>query len=325
MDYNEIKRIDKFRFLNYSKFINSHELCFLVNTKKTFNSLEELELIGFCLDSYDEVKCNGYKNKVFNSGTAILYTFNQLLDGLIKCDTNVLKLFGCDNENIIFINEHAEYLKNNLDLFLNKKSVMYSFGGHAWKLKGIIEKDLSKLNYYTQEEKEEILLKNMYKYFELLNMKDDNSLFNLHLENGNKMLVDISMKNVSFKKLKNMMNNMDNVLGEYGRIQCEKSNNIILRNSTLKTASNLAEIYLIAIDIFKGKGIRYIRDDEIIDNIKNRKYDADEMMILLNSLEEEMNLAKRKSNLPDDIDKREINKLRHYFKELSLSKIDSTF
>lgn len=318
MDYNEIKRIDRFRFLNYSKFINSHELCFLVNTNENFNNLEELELIGFCLDSHDEVKCNGYKKKVFNSGTATLYTFNQLLDGLIKCDTNVLKLFGYNNENIIFINEHARYLKDNLDLFLNKKSIMHSFGGYAWKLKGVIEKDLSKINYYTQEEKEEILLKNMYKYFELLHLKDDNSLLDLHLEN-NKMLVDISMKNVSFKKLKNMMNNMDNILCEYGRIQCEKSNNIILRNSTLKVASDLAEIYLIAIDIFKGKGIRYMRDEDIVDNIKNRKYDVDEMIILLNSLEEEMNLAKRKSDLPDDIDRREINKLRNYFKELSLS------
>lgn len=315
MDYNEIISFDKFNFLKDSNFIKTHELCMLVSINKNLCNLEELEMIGFCLDSESEIECNLFRKKVFEVNNVKLYTLNQVLKGLLKCDTNILELFG-HNDSIIFQNEHGKYLQKRLGLFLSKKSVMNSFGGYAWKLKGIVEDDLSKLNYYTQEKKEEVLLKNMNKYIDELNIKNNESYFNLHL-NGEKMTADINLKNVSFKHLKKVINSMHNVLSEYRTIQCNKINgDIILKKSTLNNASILAEIYLIAIDIFKYNKINYKRDEEVISDILNRKYEVDELLIILNSLEEQMNLEKRISCLPNDIEIREIKKVQHYFRKI---------
>lgn len=314
--YNEILNDSKYDFIREGRFVNENKICLLtVGGYQSYGidlneKLSAIPLRGVCLNSIGEIESNKYRNKpfVYSGYDATIYHLDQFINRLIKCQPEVVNMFGVRDEDILMITEEGKLLKDNIDLFLNRYDVYRSFRGCTLSIKKDLCKLIAKCNGFTQEDKEKSLMSSMYDVIKT--NKKLNQNINLYLNNG-QVMIDIDVKGYSFKKFKNIINIMGNELKRYNNLN-STSTTVKKRDKIkiLKYSIDIINTYLIGIDLLSsGKLNVYRGDNGLIKGVLNENYSYDEILNIINMLDKEFIEASRYSVLQEDPNQDKINEL----------------
>lgn len=128
-------------------------------------------------------------------------------------------------------------------------------------------------------------------------------------EYENEIMIDIDLKHYPLRDLKCMLNEMSEVVKQYGKLnhRNKKKDEAHL----LKHSMHLIRLYLMGTDILTGKGIQTYRENDkmLLLDIRHGRYSYNEIFDMANELDKEFKYAKENSVLPKKVDNNAINEL----------------
>lgn len=245
----------------------------------------------------------------------VIYSFRKIVNLMINTNPNTIEIMGTKPEQIFFISDEGQMLKNNINLFLSKRAA-HSFGGYAHQQLRRLQNALTR--DYKQADKEKHILGTITNQLYSLQenyAKFSNDNLNLYLDNSNKndidkeIFFDVNFKHYPLRDFRNVYCDMDNVLRMYEKLgqRNNKKDTLHLR----KHAMHLIRLFLMGIEILTTGQINTYRenDKDFLLDIRNGKYSYDEIFAMVDKYTIDFEYAKNNTILPDAPDLKKIEEL----------------
>lgn len=284
----------------------------------TDEHVSDFDLRGIYLNSPEEIlTMDCHEKPVENHELDVtIYPLAQIVKLLINANPNTIELLGTKEEHLFIITEEGCMLRDNANLFLSKRAYA-SFGGYAIQQLRRLENALARDNY-TQKEKEKHILGSIEK--QMMTFVDrykpvTKEQLRLYIDKSDKIdleeeiFIDINLKHYPLRDLKNMYDEMSQVLRDYAKLNHRNKKKDSLH--LLKHAMHLIRLLIMGAEILEGKGINTYRekDRELLLDIRNGRYSYEEIFEMVDKYEKEFEYAKENSVLPDNPDYKRINEL----------------
>lgn len=278
----------------------------------------DLDVRGCALNSKAEILTRENFEQVVNQETdTTIYSFNKLIDLLIKANPNVLECLGLKQEHYLYLSPIGQELLNNTDMFLSKK-VIQSFGGYATaQLRRLDNKSARSLE---QAEKEAHILnsvKNATVDFKNKFFEYPEDAIKLYIDDAvndeydKEIFMDINLTHYPLRDYKSMWSALNNVVKDYAKLEQTGRNREAIRYDKLgKHMMHLVRLYYMCFDILERGEIVTYREAEhdFLMDIRNGKYlDNDnkpttEFFEIVDELEKRLEYDKIHTELPEKPD-----------------------
>lgn len=314
MNFKERLNSDEYSFLQEEPHLNRNIILLTTGGSHAYgtnvnneNHISDIDIRGIYLNSKDEILTMKCRNKPFehHKTDTVIYPLKQIIELLSNCNPNTIEILGTKEEHLFRVTEEGELLRDNANLFLSQKAA-HSFGGYAIAQLRRLQNALARDNY-PQSEKENHILQSVKR--QMKTFKDtytplcDDEL-KLYIDKSNKdefeseIFADISIKNYPLRDFKSMMNEMNNIVKDYSKLNHRNSKKDEIH--LLKHAMHLIRLFLMGTEILEGKGINTYRenDKELLLGIRNGKYTYDEIFEMVDELQNKFKYAENNSSLP---------------------------
>lgn len=246
----------------------------------------------------------------------VIYGFRKIVNLMINTNPNTIEIMGTKPEQIFYISQEGQMLKDNIGLFLSKRAA-HSFGGYAHQQLRRLQNALAR-DSYPQAEKEKHILGTINNQLYALQenyAKFSGDNLNLYLDTSIKdnieqeIFFDVNFKHYPLRDFRNIYCDMDNVLRMYEKLGQRNSKKD--EPHLLKHAMHLARLFLMGIEILTtGKVNTYRENDkDFLLDIRNGKYSYDEIFAMVDKYTIDFEYAKNNTVLPDSPDLKKIEEL----------------
>lgn len=311
----EILKNKSYQFLTRKEF-KANKICMLTKDGysiygiklKDFNKHQLVK--GVCLNSKTEIESGKYKdfilsqNKDINSSYIDIIPLNTIVDKLIKCQPEVISIFGARDKDTIIMTKEGKLLKDNIGLFLNRYNIYRSFRGFTLSSKQELEESISKIDKFTSKDKELNFIYHINKLLE----ESETMVKGITpiVEEDKSILLNVNVEKCSIKDLRYTMNRISDEHAKYRHANDPNSEG---NDRIRRYAVNIIKTYLLGIDILSGNGINTYMPNPIFDEIINNKFTHKEILELVNEYDERFAYASKNSDLQEYPDYNDINEL----------------
>lgn len=278
----------------------------------------DLDVRGCALNSKAEILTRENFEQVVNQETdTTIYSFNKLIDLLIKANPNVLECLGLRQEHYLYLSPIGQELLDNADMFLSKK-VIQSFGGYATaQLRRLDNKSARNLE---QAEKEAHILnsvKNATVDFKNKFFEYPEDAIKLYIDDAvndeydKEIFMDVNLTHYPLRDYKSMWSALNNVVKDYAKLEQTGRNREAIRYDKLgKHMMHLVRLYYMCFDILEhGKIVTYReKEHDFLMDIRNGKYldsnnqPVPEFFEIVDELEKKLEYDKVHTELPEKPD-----------------------
>lgn len=279
----------------------------------------DIDIRGISLNTKEEILTMNCREKPFEhkETDTVIYTMKHIIQLLISCNPNVLEMMGTKNEHLFVLTEEGKLLRDNVDLFLSKK-VMNSFGGYATSQLRRLQNALAR-DSYPKEEKEQHILNSLRVQMEHFKTHyenfEDYGNIDLYIDESKKegyekeIFMNIDLRGYPLRDFKNIYSEMNNVLRDYDKLNHRNKKKDELHLN--KHAMHLIRLLIMGTEILEGKGINTYReyDREFLLEIRDGKFNYDEIFKIVDKYEERFKYACDNTNLPQQPKYKEIEEL----------------
>lgn len=256
-----------------------------------------------------------------------IYSLKKIVSLLLNCNPNTIEILGTKPEHIFMISDEGKMLKDNVNLFLSQKCI-HSFGGYATAQLRRLQNALAR-DEYPQAEKEKHILGSIMSQMHHLQTsytKFSNQEIKLYLDESNKVdfkqeiFMDINLAHYPLRDFKDVYSEMHNVVKDYNKLN--HRNRKKTEGKLFKHAMHLIRLYLMVLDILTRKGINTYRENDIdlLMSIRNGKYSYEEIFEMVDKYEKEVKYAEKHTELPIDVDFKQVEELVIEINRMSLRK-----
>lgn len=307
---NKLLNSNEYDFLNEGKMKN-RKICLLVNQSIDDCGLDanKIPLRGLYLESKDfKHNIKPFINSKYN---CIIYNIEEVREKLINCDPLILEILLCDFDNILIISDEGKALKENMNLFLNTHNIEKSFENYIANIEKELKTLLARNNFYSQDDKERFLLNNMYEKigdndFRLEIIKNEND--------DRKVMVDVNIKNIEFKELRRIINEMGNELDRFNLMTHDVNKQNKINDKILKRTIQIINTCNMGIHILSGcKYNKNSEDKYLILDILDNKYEYNELLDIIERFKKDFRNVLKNTDIPSSVD---IDKFNNFINEL---------
>lgn len=302
-------------FLN-RKVFKRNKICILVKhgyaaygiNLKDFKKCQPLK--GICLNSKKEITSGEYEHFIIAQDKDIhksyidIIPLNTLIDKLIKCQPEIISIFGVRDEDTLIITPEGRMLKDNMNLFLNRYNVYRSFRGFALTLREEIEESINNIYRFISDKKESNIMCDINKIIE--ENEKIHSNVKAVVNEGNTVGLNINLEFISIDDFKHMSREIINEYKKYKRANDPESE---INDRIKRHAVNIIKTYLIGIDILQGNGFNTYMKSPIFDKIINNEFTHSEILKLIEEYDDRFKYASNNSTLQEEPDYEGINRL----------------
>lgn len=281
----------------------------------------DIDIRGVATNSaYNILTGQDFEQVVETNTDTVIYSFNKIVDLLCSCNPNTIEILGLKPEHYLYLTPAGRELVNNRHMFLSKRAI-HSFGGYAnSQLRRMEHKAARELS---QAKMEENILKSIehasvdfrVKYFD---MPDDaiklyiDEAINPELES--EIFMDISLSHYPLRDYRSLWNEMNNIVKAYNKFGGRNAK-AVAHDKLGKHMAHLVRLYLMCFDILEYGEIITYRDKEhdfLMDirfgrYLDENKQPTEEFYKIIDRLEAHLNTLAEKTNLPDNVNRDEIN------------------
>lgn len=321
MNIEEIKRkvaSDEYNFLRDNSHLGSNIILLGLGGSHAYGTnveTSDLDVRGCALNSKAEILTRENFEQVVNQETdTTIYSFNKLIDLLIKANPNVLECLGLKQEHYLYLSPIGQELLDNADMFLSKK-VIQSFGGYATaQLRRLDNKSARNLE---QAEKEAHILnsvKNATVDFKNKFFEYPEDAIKLYIDDAvndeydKEIFMDVNLTHYPLRDYKSMWSALNNVVKDYAKLEQTGRNREAIRYDKLgKHMMHLVRLYYMCFDILEhGKIVTYReKEHDFLMDIRNGKYldsnnqPVPEFFEIVDELEKKLEYDKVHTELPE--------------------------
>lgn len=281
----------------------------------------DIDIRGVATNSaYNILTGQDFEQVVETNTDTVIYSFDKIVDLLCSCNPNTIEILGLKPEHYLYLAPAGRELVNNRHMFLSKRAI-HSFGGYAnSQLRRMEHKAAIEMN---QAKMEENILKSIehasvdfkVKYF---GMPDDaiklyiDEAINPELES--EIFMDISLSHYPLRDYRSLWNEMNNIVKAYNKFG-GRNTKAVAHDKLGKHMAHLVRLYLMCFDILEYGEIITYRDKEhdfLMDirfgrYLDENKQPTEEFYKIIDRLETHLNTLAEKTNLPDNVNRDEIN------------------
>ena len=324
MNIEEIKRkvtSDEYNFLRDNSHLGSNIILLGLGGSHAYGTnveTSDLDVRGCALNSKAEILTRENFEQVVNQETdTTIYSFNKLIDLLIKANPNVLECLGLKQEHYLYLSPIGQELLDNADMFLSKK-VIQSFGGYATaQLRRLDNKSARNLE---QAEKEAHILnsvKNATVDFKNKFFEYPEDAIKLYIDDAvndeydKEIFMDVNLTHYPLRDYKSMWSALNNIVKDYAKLEQTGRNREAIRYDKLgKHMMHLVRLYYMCFDILEhGKIVTYReKEHDFLMDIRNGKYlDSNNQPVpkffeIVDELEKKLEYDKVHTELPEKPD-----------------------
>lgn len=324
MNIEEIKRnvaSDEYSFLRDNPHLGGNIILLGLGGSHAYGTnveTSDLDVRGCALNSKAEILTRENFEQVVNQETdTTIYSFNKLIDLLIKANPNVLECLGLKQEHYLYLSPIGQELLDNADMFLSKK-VIQSFGGYATaQLRRLDNKSARNLE---QAEKEAHILnsvKNATVDFKNKFFEYPEDAIKLYIDDAvndeydKEIFMDVNLTHYPLRDYKSMWSALNNVVKDYAKLEQTGRNREAIRYDKLgKHMMHLVRLYYMCFDILEhGKIVTYReKEHDFLMDIRNGKYldsnnqPVPEFFEIVDELEKKLEYDKVHTELPEKPD-----------------------
>lgn len=324
MNIEEIKRkvaSDEYSFLRDNPHLGNNVILLGLGGSHAYGTnveTSDLDVRGCALNSKAEILTRENFEQVVNQETdTTIYSFNKLIDLLIKANPNVLECLGLKQEHYLYLSPIGQELLDNADMFLSKK-VIQSFGGYATaQLRRLDNKSARSLE---QAEKEAHILnsvKNATVDFKNKFFEYPEDAIKLYIDDAvndeydKEIFMDVNLTHYPLRDYKSMWSALNNVVKDYAKLEQTGRNREAIRYDKLgKHMMHLVRLYYMCFDILEhGKIVTYReKEHNFLMDIRNGKYldsnnqPVPEFFEIVDELEKKLEYDKVHTELPEKPD-----------------------
>lgn len=324
MNIEEIKRkvaSDEYSFLRDNSHLGSNIIMLCLGGSHAYGTnveTSDLDVRGCALNSKAEILTReNFEQVVKKEPDTTIYSFNKLIDLLLKSNPNVLECLGLKQEHYLYLSPIGQELLDNADMFLSKK-VIQSFGGYATaQLRRLDNKSARNLE---QAEKEAHILnsvKNATVDFKNKFFEYPEDAIKLYIDDAvndeydKEIFMDVNLTHYPLRDYKSMWSALNNVVKDYAKLEQTGRNREAIRYDKLgKHAMHLVRLYYMCFDILEhGKVVTYREEEhDFLMDIRNGKYLDDdnkptaEFFEIVDELEKRLEYDKVNTELPEKPD-----------------------
>lgn len=316
---------EQYNFLEENEILNNNIALLCYGGSHAYGTniaTSDVDIRGIASLMRDNViLCNDFETFVETTTDTTIYSLNKIIHLLTNANPNVIEMLGCKDEHYIYLNDIGKLLLQHKHLFLSKKCI-HSFGGYSHAQLMRLKNNLARYNM-TQPEKQEHIKTSMLSaagLFEKQYPKYNSSCLSIYTDKPDKnqeeteIYADVTLKRFPVKDFKSMINEIANVQKQY-----EKTNHRNKKKDDLhlnKHMMHLIRLYIMCIDILVNEDIVTYREKEhdLLMDIRNGVFLKDgnvtkEFWDMLDYYKEKFKHAAAHTKLPDEPNKKEIDKL----------------
>ena len=315
-DLSSVSLPAEYDFLRTDSHLNDRICLLTLGGSKAYGTNlpeSDTDLRGFAIERRKDIYgISSFEQFEDRATDTVIYGLKKFVSLCKACNPNVIEMLGTKPEHILCINEIGMLLRENADLFLSKRAYV-TFTGYAIAQLRRLQNALCHDAYTPVQQEEHIqkslesMMRKMQKQYE---MGDGSVTFSLgksgHAEQE-EILTSVHIDGVPLRKFLELNNDITNMLRNYGKLNKRNKKKDVphLR----KHAMHLVRLYLMGIDILKGRSIHTYRDKEheLLMGIRNGTVSFDEVFQLVDDYEKEIEQAYHDSPLPDQPDEDAIN------------------
>lgn len=302
-------------FLN-RKVFKRNKICILVKhgyaaygiNLKDFKKCQPLK--GICLNSKKEITSGEYEHFIIAQDKDIhksyidIIPLNTLVDKLIKCQPEIISIFGVRDEDTLIITPEGRKLKDNMNLFLNRYNVYRSFRGCVLTMKEKLEESINEVHRFTNDEKELNIVSDINSVIE----EDEGIHPNVRatVNNDSEIGLNINLEFISIDELRYMSRK---IISKYNKYRFANDPESEINDVIRRYAVNIIKTYLIGIDILQGNEFNTYMKSPIFDKIINNEFTHSEILKLIEQYDDRFKYASNNSTLQEEPDYEGINRL----------------
>lgn len=276
----------------------------------------DIDVRGFYMNSVGQLLGTENRPEVItlDNPDVILYPFTKFINLLCNCNPGVIELLGTRKEDQLYVNNVAQAVLDNKELFLSKRAY-YSFGGYAVSQFKRLENALYKKDEEPSDEKKlnklvEVLEFNARAEREKVGDDSTAPIIKFTVNSENKVMAEFmfATRKIEVKRLINLVKEIEH------NYKCfdnnNKSGDSKKDNAKLyKHAMHLMRLYFMGIDILKNGEINTYREKEhdYLMSIRNGEVSMESIFDKKNEMELELYEAYENSALPDEVDKSKVD------------------
>ena len=332
LDAKKLILTPEYNFLRENKHLNNNIILLGLGGSHSYGTNVEgsdVDIRGIAANTKKEILLGkDFEQVIDNTTDTVIYSLKKIIGLLSDGNPNVLEIIFQKPEDFIIMTDIGKKLVDNKEIFLSKKC-FYSFGGYArQQLSRLENKSMREL----PQEKQEIHILNSVKnakdsfkekFFEF---EDDD--IKLYVDDSQRedmvteIFMDINLKHYPLRDYKCMWSEMHNIVKDYGKLG-KRAKNAILHDKINKHAMHLVRLMLCGVEILEfGTFSTYMgKHLDLLMDIRNGKFMAsdgqmnDEFFKMVNNLENRLNIAFTKTDLPDKPDKEKVENLLYSINE----------
>ena len=255
----------------------------------------------------------------------VIYAFNKVVKLLLECNPITIELLGLDEEQYLMKTTLGQELLDHKQLFLSKRAAK-SFGGYASAQLRRLQNAIARDSMPQQEREQHIYnsVRNALEDFRRKNQMFDKGNINIYIDKSDNpefqtdIFIDAEYKHLPLRDYENMLGAMNSVIRDYDKIG--KRNRKKDDNHLNKHAMHLIRLFMMAIDILEKGEIRTHRteDLELLKSIRRGDFQKEdksfskEFYEILSDYENQLDIATKNTQLPDNSDMEKVEKFVEY-------------
>lgn len=272
----------------------------------------DVDIRGCALNSKsDLIGMTAFEQVVNTETDTTIYSFNKLVDLLVKCNPNTIELLGCKPEHYFIMTDIGRKMIDNRKMFLSQAAVA-SFGGYATqqlrRLQNALARDRASQKQLEEHIKE--TLERSIKSFENRYPSFENGGIGLFVDKSTRDDIDtevfcnINIEKYPARKFQSLLNTLSSVVSNYEKLNHRNNKKDFVHLN--KHAMHLIRLYLMCLDILEKEEICTYRenDREFLLSIRNGAYQNEdgtyrqEFFDIVDEFQKKLQYAKENTSLP---------------------------
>lgn len=268
--------------------------------------ISDIDIRGIYMHTKEEILtgCMSQEIITFDDTDTVLYPFLKMINLLKNCNPDVIPLLGVRKEHILKLMPEGKMLLDNSDIFLSQR-VGNTFGGYAVNLLKNIQLALLVEGNCGEDivakQLENTLKKQMQVFAKNYTDLSADECFKV-LENKvskkEDIYITVNLRNYPLKDLAGMYSELHNIEKNFGKLLGRNKKST--PQKLYKQQMHLIRMLTMATEILSGEGVVTYREKDrgFLLDIRSGKYSNDEIMEFVRKKEDELEYAKKHSELP---------------------------